>query len=153
MVKIQPSCKIDGANMIRRSKTSVLDKNPGSTLMKKKIAIALILLFCPTIVLANRYGHHSPYGHGPQGYYRPAPHYSGGYYPRHGSRHHHHNDGWIVPVAIFGTVLGLAALSRPYAYDPPPPPLPPRRICRDTYNHYDEYGRYIYSTYVDRPCN
>jgi hypothetical protein len=151
MVKIQLSRKIACTNMISRSKTSILDNNPGSTLMKKKIAFALILLLCPTIVLAQRYGHPSPYGPRTQGYYRPAPHYSGGY-PRQGS-YHHHNDDWIVPVAIFGTVLGLAALSRPYAYDPPPPPLPPRRICRDTYNHYDEYGRYIYSTYVDRPCN
>ncbi|KAF0188667.1 MAG: hypothetical protein FD168_1467 [Desulfobulbaceae bacterium] len=119
--------------------------------MKKKIAIALILLFCPTIVLAQRYGAPSSYGRGSHGYYRPAPAYYGGY--SHYGSSHHHNDDWIVPVAIFGTVLGLAALSRPYAYAPPPPPLPPRRICRDTYNHYDEYGRYLYSTYVDRPCN
>ncbi len=125
--------------------------------MKKKIVITLILLLCPTIVLAQRYGYYPSYGHRPHGYYRPAPYYSGGYY-------RHHNDDWIVPVAVFGTVLGVAALSRPYAYAQPVYPQPvyaqpvyappsPRRICRDTYNHYDQSGRYTYTTYVDRPCD
>jgi len=121
--------------------------------MKKKIAFALILLLCPTIGLAGGHGYSSRYYSSSHGHYRSAPPYpgvgrSGHYY--HGS-HHHHNDDWILPVAIFGTALGIMALSsRPY---PPPQPLPPRRICRDTYNHYDQYGRYLYSTYVDRPCD
>lgn len=118
--------------------------------MKTMITSALILLLCPTLVLAGGHGYPPRYSHGPQGYYHPRPPYSGGY-RSHGS-YHHHNDDWIVPVAIFGTMLGLAALSRPYAYALPPQP-PRKRICRDTYNHYDEYGRYLYSTYVDRFCD
>jgi hypothetical protein len=130
--------------------------------MKKKIAIALLLLLCPTIVLAQRYGGYSSYGRGSYGYYRPAPYYARGY-------SHYHNNDWIVPAAVFGTVLGVAALSRPYAYAQPVyaqpvyaqpvyaqpvyAPPPPRRICRDTYNHYDQSGRYTYTTYVDRPCD
>jgi hypothetical protein len=125
--------------------------------MNKKNALAflaLILLLCPTLSLAHRHGYTSRYYSGPGGHYRSAPPYPGvgrHGYPYHGS-YHHHDDDWIVPVAIFGTILGLAALSRPYAYAPPPP-MPPRRICRDTYRHYDAYGNYLYSTYVDRPCD
>jgi len=123
--------------------------------MKQSLVLALILLLCPAIGLAGGYCYQPRYSCGPHGYYRPAPPYPGmgrPGYPSHGPHHHHHDDDWIVPVAIFGTILGLAALSRPYAYAPPPP-SPPRRICRDTYNHYDNYGRYLYSTYVDRPCD
>jgi len=100
--------------------------------MRTMIAVVLFLLLCPTISLGERYG---GYRHGP----RPD------YY--HGS--HHHDDSWIVPLAIVGGVLGVMALSR---MSTPPPPLPPQRICRDTYDYYDEYGRFLYSRYVDRPC-
>jgi hypothetical protein len=53
-----------------------------------------------------------------------------------------------VPLAIVGAALGVMALTQPYY----PPPPPPQRMCRETYNHYDQYGRYLYSEYVDRPC-
>jgi hypothetical protein len=48
-------------------------------------------------------------------------------------------------------VLGIIALSQMEPAENTP--APPRRICRDTYNYYDEYGNYLYSRYVDRPCN
>lgn len=119
--------------------------------MKKRIVFALILLLCPTIGLTGHYDQPTRYGnrsYGPHSYPPPS---SGvrhrGYYPQ-DSSYHHHND-WIVPLAIFGAALGVMALSQPYVA----PPAPPQRICRDTYNYYDEYGRYLYSEYVDRPCN
>ena len=109
--------------------------------MRKLIAVVLFLLLCPAISLGDRYG----YG------YRPGPPHS--YYgpgPSHSYGHHHHGDDWIIPLALVGGVLGVVALSQMSTQPPPPPP--PQRICRDTYNYTDEYGRYLYSRYVDRPC-
>jgi hypothetical protein len=109
--------------------------------MRKTLAFLLLLVFCPTMGLAERGYRHPP---GPLPYAdgsRSSP------YPRY---HHHHDDEWIVPLAIFGGFLGLLALSQMQpAYVSP---APPRRICRDTYNYYDQYGNYMYSRYVDRPC-
>jgi hypothetical protein len=119
--------------------------------MKKMFTFGLILLLWPTISLADRQGYPPHYGNGPYGQYRQTPSYpyhrGGGqrYYPYQSYRH---NDDWIIPLAIFGTALGIMALSQPY--NPPPPPP---RLCRDTYNYVDQYGRYLYSEYVDRPCN
>jgi len=121
--------------------------------MKKTVSFALILLLCPlwsTISLADRHGRQPYYRDRPYEHYRPAPYpyHRGGhqrYYPYHS---HHHNDDWIVPLAIVGTALGVMAVSQ--AYNPPPPPPP--RMCRDTYKHFDQYGRYLYSEYVERPC-
>lgn len=119
--------------------------------MRKPLTVLLLLLFFPTLGLADR-----GYGPSPVPYPRggPSPH---GYdvpirgYPS-GERHHHHHDNdWIVPLAIFGGVLGIAALSQMQPASPPP--APPRRLCRDTYNYYDEYGNYLYSRYIDRPCD
>jgi hypothetical protein len=109
--------------------------------MRKTVALLLVLILCPTIVYADR-----SHGHRPG----PPPPYGGphsGPYPYH-SGHGHHDDEWIVPLAIVGSLFGIMALSRMTT----PPPPPPRRICRDTYNYYDEYGNYLYSRYVDRPC-
>jgi hypothetical protein len=119
--------------------------------MKRILSLALIILLWPTFSFAGRHDHPQRYGNEPYGYYRQSPPYSG---ERHHGYHspgpnHHHND-WILPLAIVGTALGVMALSQQY---PPPPPPPPQRMCRDTYNHYDQYGRYTYSEYVDRPCN
>lgn len=116
--------------------------------MKKRIAFALVFLLLPGLALANpyrqpssRYWHSPPSGSWHRPY--PAPYYRHhGYYYR---PYHHYND-WIVPAAIVGTAVGLMAIS---ASAPPPPP---ERICRDTYNHYDAQGRFLYSEYVDRPC-
>ncbi len=105
--------------------------------MRKLIAVVLFVLLCPTIGLGERRGYHS---RPPQHSYAPRLDYHG---------RHHSDDGWIIPLAIFGGILGVMALSQMAA---PPPPAPPQRICRDTYNYYDEYGRYLYSRYVDRPC-
>jgi len=103
------------------------------------IAIVLLLLSVPAISFGDYHG----YRQGPPpSTYGPRVDYSSG--------HRHHDDGWIVPLAIVGGVLGVMALSQ-MATQPPLPP-PPQRICRDTYNYYDEYGQYLYSRYVDRPC-
>lgn len=135
----------------------------GSMVMKKWIAFTLILLLCPTISFAGPhrpsprsgngpYGHHYPpprHWDGPSGRYYPPPYRGGGgpgYYPY--NSYHHHDSDWIAPLAIFGAALGIMALSQSYA-----PPPPPQRICRDAYHHYDQYGRYLYTEYVDRPCN
>ena len=115
--------------------------------MRKTIATLLVLLLCPALSFAQRY---DDYRHG------PPPSYDG---PRsrdyhsqdrhdHGG-HRDHGDDWIVPLAIVGGVLGVMALSQ---MSSPAPPPPPQRICRDTYNYYDEFGNYLYSRYVDRPC-
>lgn len=106
--------------------------------MRTTVAVALFLLLCPSISLADRY----------RDGYR-----SGSYDHRnynHSRHHSNHGDDWIVPLAIVGGVLGVVALSQMSAAPPAPPP--PAPLCRDTYNHYDEYGNYIYSRYVDRPC-
>jgi hypothetical protein len=123
--------------------------------MKKRIAVAIIVLLFPAISLAGHgyYDRHSDY------YYRqPPPRYWDGPprhhyyrdYPRRGyAPRHHRNNDWIVPAAIIGTALGVAAISSQTHYPPPPP----QRICQDTYNHFDEYGRFLYSERVNRPCN
>ena len=49
-----------------------------------------------------------------------------------------------------GGLLGIMALSQMDSIYTRP--MPPQRICRDTYNYYDENGRFMYSRYVDRPC-
>ncbi len=120
--------------------------------MKKIISLALIMILWPTFSFAGRY-ESSRYWNEPSRHYRQPPPYSRE--NRHGYYSHtpyRHNDDWIVPLAIFGTVLGIMALSQQqYGYAPPPPP--PQRMCRDTYNYVDQYGRYLYSEYVDRPCN
>lgn len=109
--------------------------------MRTTVAAVLVLLLCPSITFADR--HH---GYRPENYYardvRGSDHWSSG--------HHGHSDDWIVPLAIVGGILGVAALSQmDTPASAPPPPVP---LCRDTYNHYDEYGNYLYSRYVDRPC-
>ena len=105
--------------------------------MRTTVAVALFLLLCPSISLADRY--RDGYRSRPYSYDNRDSNYS---------RHHSgHGDDWIVPLAIVGGVLGVVALSQMSAAPPPPQPL-----CRDTYNHYDEYGNYLYSRYVDRPC-
>jgi hypothetical protein len=109
--------------------------------MRKIIAVVLFLLFLPAVSLGDYHG----YRYGPaHSYYRPR---YGQYYSGH---HHHHGDEWVVPLVIAGGLLGAMALSQmpPASYPPPPP----QRICRDTYDYYDEYGQYLYSRYVDRPC-
>lgn len=119
--------------------------------MKKIISCSLILLLCPAVSFAGSYNYPVRHGMRPYGYHYyppPSPGIRHQPYPRYNSYHHHHND-WILPLAIVGTALGVMALSQSYT----PPPLPPQRICRDTYNYYDENGRYLYSEYVDRPCN
>ncbi len=108
--------------------------------MRATVAAVVVLLLCPTIGLADRY-------HG----YRPDASY--GYdhrrYDHRPSSRHSHNDDWLVPLAIVGGILGVAALSQ---MDTPSAPPPPEPLCRDAYNHYDEYGNYLYTRYVDRPC-
>ncbi|MGD9950404.1 MAG: hypothetical protein AB7U29_18280 [Desulfobulbus sp.] len=112
--------------------------------MRKILAVILLVLLLPSVGFAGRgYGYGPPppsYGYdGPRRY----PHYD------HHSSHYDDRDAWI-PLAIVGGVLGIVALSQmDSAYTPP---APPRRICRDTYNYYDENGNFMYSRYVDRPC-
>ncbi|MCX5870801.1 MAG: hypothetical protein NTY00_09260 [Deltaproteobacteria bacterium] len=121
--------------------------------MKKIISVALIMLLWPAFSFADRYESSSRYWSGPSGHYRQPPPYARGnrgYYSHGYNGDSHHNDDWILPLAIFGTALGVMALSQ-QQYAPPPPP--PQRMCRDTYNYVDQYGRYLYSEYVDRPCN
>ncbi len=118
--------------------------------MKKIISLTLITLLWPTFSFAGRHEYPLRYGNEPSGYYRQSPQYlRDGYHGYYSHAPYHHNNDWILPLAIFGTALGVMALSQPY----PPPPPPPQRMCRDTYNHVDQYGRYLYSEYVDRPCN
>lgn len=119
--------------------------------MKKGITFALILLLCPTMSFAGYHDYPTrhakrPYGHN---YYAPPSRGVRHHPPPRYNSYHRHNNDWILPFAIVGTALGVMALSQSY----PPPPQPPQRICRDTYNYYDEDGRYLYSEYVDRPCN
>jgi len=111
--------------------------------MRRIIAVLLLSLFMPQLGWAGR------------GYYRapPPPSYGdgGGYrYPHsyHGYSHDH-RDVWI-PLAIVGGVLGIMALSQMDSVYTRP--VAPRRICRDTYNYYDQNGQFMYSRYVDRPC-
>jgi len=107
--------------------------------MRTMIAIVLLLLSVPAISFGDYHGYRQgppPSSYGPRGNYS--------------SGHRHHDDGWIVPLAIVGGVLGVMALSQMATQ--PPLHSPPQRICRDTYNYYDEYGQYLYSRYVDRPC-
>jgi len=101
--------------------------------MRTLIVFLLFLLLLPAVGLGRDHG-----------YYRGSSH------SRYSHGHGHHDDGWIVPLAIVGGVLGVAALSQMAAQPLPPPP--PQRICRATYNYTDEYGRFLYSRYVDRPC-
>ena len=107
--------------------------------MRATVAVALFLLLCPSISLADRY----------RDGYRSQPYYYGHRDSNYSRHHSGHGDDWIVPLAIVGGVLGVVALSQMNEPAPPPPPAP---LCRDTYNHYDEYGNYLYSRYVDRPC-
>ena len=109
--------------------------------MCKIIAIILFLLLLPTVSFGEYHGY---YRHEPD---RPYYGQRGGDY--HG--HHHHDDEWVVPMVLFGGLIGAMALSQMNSQPPPPPP--PQRICRDTYDYYDEQGHYLYSRYVDRPCN
>lgn len=113
--------------------------------MRGTVVVLLLVLALPVSGFAGR-----GYGYGPS--YPPPYEYDGS---RHSSghdhhfSHHDHRDAW-VPLAIFGGILGIIALSQ---MEPAfSPPMPPQRICRDTYNYYDEYGHYLYSRYVDRPC-
>lgn len=113
--------------------------------MRGIVVVLILVLALPVSGFAGRGG----YGYGPPS---PPPGYDGpppsSRHDRHFSRHDH-GDAW-VPLAIFGGILGLVALSQ---MEPAfSPPRPPQRICRDTYNYYDEYGNYLYSRYVDRPC-
>jgi len=109
--------------------------------MRATVAAVLVVLLCPSITLADR--HH---GYRPDGSYG----YDNRRYDHRSSRHHGHSDDWIVPLAIVGGILGVVALSQ--MNTPASAPPPPEPLCRDTYNHYDEYGNYLYSRYVDRPC-
>lgn len=119
--------------------------------MKKITSLILVMVLWPTFSFAERYEPSPRYRNDPPRHYRQPPPYSRG--DRHGYYSHtpyrHHDDDWIVPLAIFGAALGIMALSQ-QQYAPPPPP---QRMCRDTYNYVDQYGRYLYSEYVDRPCN
>ncbi len=115
----------------------------------RTILVVLLVLLCPVVGRADRgYGPGPPTSGGPppHGYNGPrsSPHHD----HDHHYDHHHHNDDWIVPLAIIGGVLGIAALTQMEST-----PVPPRRLCRDTYNYYDEYGNYVYSRSVDRPCD
>ena len=80
--------------------------------MRTTVAVALFLLLCPSISLADRY--HDGYRSQPYSYdHRDSNH----------SRHHSgHGDDWIVPLAIVGGVLGVVALSQMNEPAPPPPP-------------------------------
>ena len=107
--------------------------------MRAILAVVLCLFIFPAISL----GEYNGYRHGPyysHSHYGSRPDYYSG---------HHHDDEWVVPLVIVGGLVGAMALSQ-MATQPPPPP--PQRICRDTYDYYDEYGGYLYSRYVDRPC-
>nr|WP_320012483.1 hypothetical protein [uncultured Desulfobulbus sp.] len=109
--------------------------------MRHAFFLSLLLLLCPSFVLAGR-----GYGPPPPVYGYPAP-YGGSH--NHHARTHDHRDAWI-PAAIVGGLLGIFALSQMdsmYTQQ-----APGERICRDTYNYYDAYGNYTHSTYVDRPC-
>jgi hypothetical protein len=116
--------------------------------MKKMISLALVMLLWPAFSFADHRDYPQRYSNEPSQYYRHSPSSGGGH---RGHESSHHDSDWIVPLAIVGTALGVMALSQPY--NPPPPPPPPQRMCRDTYDHVDQYGRYLYSEYVDRPCN
>ncbi len=150
-------------------KNDKIQQMNGVPIMKSRITglvvCALILSLSPTISLADYYGyrggprvHHQgpgPSYYGQRGYYHggyrhPAPYYR--HYPPPSAYYRHHryyNDDWVAPVAILGAaVLGAAVISS--SYNSPPPP--PQRMCQDAYNHVDQYGQYLYTEYVDRPC-
>ena len=119
--------------------------------MRTIIAFVLFTLLVPATGFGQSHGYRqgyspAPYGSRPYGYSGSGH----GYGYNHGYGYSHHDNDWIVPLAVVGGVLGVLALTQMSA--PPPPPPPPQRICRDTYNYTDEYGRYLYSRYVDRPC-
>lgn len=113
--------------------------------MRRILVLVVLMLLLPAVGVAGRgYDYDPP----------PPPHAYDGprYRPHHdySSSHSDHRDAW-VPLALLGGVLGIIALSQMEPAENTP--APPRRICRDTYNYYDEYGNYLYSRYVDRPCN
>nr|WP_321467418.1 hypothetical protein [uncultured Desulfobulbus sp.] len=108
----------------------------------RKILIVLLVVLLPTIAFAGR-----GYGYGPPAYGYNGPRHYPSYAPPHA--HYDHRDAWI-PLAVLGGVLGIVALSQmDSVYTQPAPPV---RMCRDTYNYYDEYGHFRYSRSVDRPC-
>ena len=110
--------------------------------MRRMLVVLLLIVFLPTLGFAGR-GH----GYGPP---PPSYGYDGPYRHPHGGHHRYdHRDAW-VPLAIVGGILGIVALSQMDSVYTQP--APPQRICRDTYNYYDEYGNFMYSRYVDRPC-
>jgi len=120
--------------------------------MRTMIAFVLFLLLVPATGFGEYHGYSRGYSGSPYG---PRTYNSSGYghgynNGSYGHGHGHNDDGWIVPLAIVGGVLGVVALSQMSAQPQPPPP--PQRICRDAYNYTDEYGRYLYTRYVDRPC-
>lgn len=139
--------------------------------MRKIAIIFMLMFFVPMAVYARPHG--PPPGHG--GHYRgpgygrdfrhggpPRDHYRPRYHNRHyyNDRYYHdrwyrdrHRNDWIAPVAIVGGILGLAAISQMNSaprYQTAP--RPPQRMCRDSYNYYDERGNFQYTRYVDRPC-
>ncbi len=119
--------------------------------MRKIIVFVLFTLLVPATGFGQYHGYRQGYS---GGHYGSRPYGSSGYghgygyNNRYGYSHGHHDNDWIVPLAIVGGVLGVLALTQMA----PPPPPPPQRICRDTYNYTDEYGRHLYSRHVDRPC-
>ena len=111
--------------------------------MRRIFTVLLLSLLLPSVGWAGRGYYYGPprpsYGYGGPGHYP---------YSNYGPRHDH-RDVWI-PLAIVGGVLGVIALSQmDSVYSRP---VPPQRICRDTYNYYDQNGQFMYSRYVDRPC-
>lgn len=114
----------------------------------------ITLLLWPIVGYSRHHGGYYGYAPAPRSYYRPPVHYRPSHYHpyRPHRSHRSHRDNWIVPLAIAGGVIGIVALSQLTWPSAPPLMQPQVRLCRDTYNHYDEFGNYLYTRYVDRPC-
>ena len=85
--------------------------------------------------------------------YSPTPHAHYGL-PKYHRPHQYrsHRDNWVVSLDLAGGVIGIVALSQLTWPSTPPPPQHQARLCRDTYNYYDEFGNYLSTRFIDRPC-
>jgi len=118
--------------------------------MRMIIFPLIALLLWPAVGFSRHHGGHYSYAPAPRSYYGPPVHPRPHHYRPYRPHSPYRDNNWIIPLAIAGGVLGIVALSQ--LTWPPSPPPPPVRLCRDTYNYYDEFGNYLYTRYVDRPC-
>lgn len=118
--------------------------------MKKLCAVLLALFLLPAVSFAAPGprgfggGFHPPVS-GPR--FGGGPHFGGG--PRgHWGGHGYYRGGGWWPWAVLGGLVGAAVLAQPRVYYG----SPAQPLCRYSYNVYDNYGRFMYIRYANRPC-